>query len=66
MTDKDIKFYKDKGFSQSIIDQTIEFLKLNNGELVNLAYLGEGDTRIIFKDLKTQKVEAQIVRFKNI
>jgi hypothetical protein len=63
ITDKQNKEHLDKGFSQSILDQTMEFLKQNNGQLVNLAYLGDFEHRIIWRHLETKKVEAIILRF---
>ncbi|MEK6881803.1 MAG: hypothetical protein AABY22_19450 [Nanoarchaeota archaeon] len=60
MTDKQIVEYLDKGFSRSVINQTIDFLKQNNGELFNLAIIDQNTFRIMWKDLKTKRVEAKL------
>lgn len=64
MTDKQIKVWKSKGISNSIIQEAFNFVKENNSEILYLTLLGGGEYRILYKDLTSGKSNARIFSIK--
>ncbi len=64
MDSKQFKFYS-KLFHKSALDNTISFLNENKFTLFNLAYLGDGDWRVMYHN-KDGKVESRIFEWGEI
>jgi hypothetical protein len=59
MTDKQIQTYLKQNYPQSVLDDTVKFLEENKASLFNLALLGAGEFRVMYR-LPDNKVEARI------
>ena len=59
MTVKEQKHYKQQGFPEKIINETIKFLQDNNYTLFNLARITKDEYRVMFRNTKG-KVDAMI------
>lgn len=58
MDSKQLKLYS-KQCPKLILDKTVSFLDENNYSLFNLAYLGDGDWRVMYRN-KENKVQCAI------
>ena len=61
MDPKQFKFYS-KYYSKSILNKVDLFLNENKYELFNLAYLGDGDWRVMYQD-KDKIVKSQLFQW---
>lgn len=59
MTDKQLKHYREMGFPEKIIQETVDFLKNNQYTLVNLAVIDNNTYRIMFRQ-PDGKVQAEL------
>ena len=65
LDEKQIKTFRAKEYPEELIDIVNNYLKENNAELFNFAYLGEKEFRLMYRNKETQKVNCYLFVYGN-